>query len=358
MIKLSLTIKCCCCFILGIWVSRVWNNAGVLVVGEDKSIQQTYHQSKMLFRDDIPGLSIIKHEEDGDTVAMCAIQKGAEAYIDEWVNYYFGLGVARVYIYDNSDSFDLERWAKRRARSVNGTSTGGGAPLEVFHIPGKGVQKQAYDMCINQIRSYNSQIEKSKQLKSTTINWAAMYDIDEFLVLRKHQTIGGLVKEHCPLEKGCAGLVVNWLVFSSGEETAFAPLTKRFQYRSRALSDHVKSIVHVNSYISWTWNPHCFKYLNNGTAFDTQGPAPCPYHDDGVDSVAALYHFYTKSRAEFAYRCIRGRASKDVPYCPVFPNSTKSKLVFDDTAWQVLKHNIPGYQFYDQDGASMYGWNS
>ena len=60
-------------------------------------------------RDDVLNIDIMDHRRsDEDGVALCAIQKDAEGVIDEWLNYYFGLGVSRIFIYDNSDYFDLE----------------------------------------------------------------------------------------------------------------------------------------------------------------------------------------------------------------------------------------------------------
>jgi hypothetical protein len=218
-------------------------------------------------------------------------------------------------------------------------------------------QLPAYDLCIQHIRNYNK-----KNLSNTTtqkqIQWAVMYDLDEFLVMKKHKTISALVKDHCPVRKGCGGLLINWYIFFSGNETAYAPIpmTKRFPYREPRLDKRVKSIVHVDSYDTPAGNPHCFKYLNNRISYDTRGIALCPYNRKGrTDSVAALYHLRTKSRGEFLYKCVRGDADVNESRCEEFQDDPPN-LIYDDSAWQVLKENVPSYKWYDQEGAGIYGW--
>jgi hypothetical protein len=300
------------------------------------------------FRDDVTNINIIDHRtENDDLVGACAIQKGAEGYLDEWVNYYFGLGVSRIFIYDNSENFDLEGWSKQN--------------VEVYHLPGTSQQMPAYNLCIQRIREYNKKNLLSNTATTATekpIQWAIMFDVDEFLVMRRQKTIGALVRNYCPVEEGCGGLVVNWYLFYFANETAYRPIpmTKRFPYREQELNQHVKSIVHVDSFDASAThpNPHCFKYLNNRTSYDTKGVASsCPFILEGrTDSVAAIHHIWTKSRAEFLYRCIRGDADMKEPRCIELPKDPPN-LVYDDSAWQVLKENVPAYKWYDEDGVGL-----
>ena len=187
------------------------------------------------------------------------------------------------------------------------------APIEVFHLPGDVKHKEAYTLCISHIRESNKNNTTASK-NNTMIQWAAMYDVDEFLVLKKHKTIGGLVKDHCPVEQGCGGLVLNWYIFQSNGETAYRPIpvTKRFTYRfpltvteskihgQRHTS--IKSIVHVDSYGPYQ-SPHCHMYLYNRSSYDTSGAVNCKVHEkedsEPKDDVAILNHYRTKPRREF-----------------------------------------------------------
>jgi hypothetical protein len=278
--------------------------------------------------------------EDKHGVAICAIQKDGQAYVDEWVNYYFSLGVSNIYIYDNSDGYQLQQWGELRTRLHNNATR----KVLVTHFPGAARQKQAYDQCIATIRQEN-------ESRAVPLQWAALYDLDEFLVLKKHDTIGELLQEHCDVDKGCGGLVVNWYYFGPNGNfaTAYAPLplTKRFQYRSSKADQHVKTIVHVKHFQNA--DIHCSSYRNNLTQFDTNGRAGCPFNQDGPVDVAVIHHIYTKSLTEWNSRCARGRATTNetsVQLCNK-PIPLKGATVFDDSAWQFLKKRIPEYQWYD-----------
>jgi hypothetical protein len=306
-------------------------------------------------RSDVTNIQVVDHRDDDDGsddhgVAVCAIQKGSEGYIDEWVYYYLGLGVSKVIIYDNSDGFDLEGWYHGHHKDT--------VPVEVYHLPGKKKQLEAYRLCINRIRDDNRASDRQD------IRWVAMYDVDEYLVMTRHRTIGALLRDHCPVEKGCGGLLVNWYKFHSANETSYSPvpMPKRFPYRSPRLVRTVKSIVHVDRYLTDAGNPHCFLYDNNVTLnYDTTGPkdpaTSCPHNYCGTATVASLHHFHTKSRAEFNYRCVRGDADLDTARCPQFEDDPPG-LVRDDSAWQILKRNVPAYRWYDDPngGAGMFGY--
>jgi hypothetical protein len=198
-----------------------------------------------------------------------------------------------------------------------------------------------------------------------------MYDVDEFLVMKKHKTVSELVKDHCrPIHEDCGGLVINWRMMYSDDETSYSPtpVTKRVPYRMPDLDQHVKTIVHVDSYYKPT-SPHCFSYVKNRKAYDTTGTgvaAHCPFNlkdtrmtnndddDDDDAPVAELYHFQSKSRAEFLQRCERGRADSKKSFCPKW-HTTPPTLLYDDSAWQILRENVPAYQWYDEEGGSIYG---
>ena len=42
------------------------------------------------------------------SAAICAIQKQGLKYVDEWVDYHMGIGFTTIYLYDNSEDFELK----------------------------------------------------------------------------------------------------------------------------------------------------------------------------------------------------------------------------------------------------------
>ena len=59
--------------------------------------------------------------------------------------------------------------------------------------------------------------------------WMAFFDVDEFLVLKKHDTVNEFLMQH--LRRG--SLAISWYIFGTGFRDVYAPLpvTKRFMYR-------------------------------------------------------------------------------------------------------------------------------
>ena len=92
--------------------------------------------------------------------AICAIQKGAKRYLDEWTDYHLALGFDRIYLYDNSDDFELKEWAQNKDS------------IHVKHYPGLQKQMIAYTECGQWIQYHKMH------------SWIAFMDTDEFVVIR------------------------------------------------------------------------------------------------------------------------------------------------------------------------------
>lgn len=293
-----------------------------------------------------PSRSSSAASNDGST-AMCAIQKGALPYVDEWVDYHLAIGFDKIVIYDNSDDFELKPWFDARNRNSSTPAT-----LEIEHFPGTGQQLAAYDHCAR---------------RGISQSWIAFFDLDEFLVLKQHGHISELM---AALSDDVGALVVNWYMFDYNQEIEYRhlPLTKRFTRRDKSPNQHVKSIVRTSKYESAGPTPHHFRY-NDAHAITTDSSGHHITHDPhfnpgGPTDTVVLHHMSSKSVEEFESRCQRGRAtmskSHDLEsgivrlYCKnrteimlQFNHSNVKNMVFDDTAWQVLKERVPKYVKYD-----------
>lgn len=248
--------------------------------------------------------------EPGATAVICAIAKDEEAYIDEWIAYHLKLGFDAIYVYDNSDTCTLRRlpdaWGDR---------------VRVIHFPGKACQMPAYD---NFIATYKH-----------AHTWAAFLDVDEFVVLRKHPDIKSLLRERCC----CGALCLNWLLFGSSGHAEYAPepVLKRFQRRDARPNPHVKSIVRLRDAVVMT-NAHAPALTMGRWARDTSGRAVAgALHHQGPSDVAAVHHYFTKSRGEFAAKRARGRSDNGAVRDAAEFDHHDLNHVHDSSAWDFAR---------------------
>lgn len=269
----------------------------------------------------------------GRTAAICAVALDEEKYIDEWVDYNLAIGFQGLYIYDNGKNNVLKKWQLQRKDNR----------IKVIHHPSQEApQFSAYNNC-------------ARKAMKDGFYWAAFFDVDEYLVLKKHEYVAGFLKEYCL--NGSVG--VNWKVFGTANHSLYQPIPvlKRFQYYTpnSTINEHIKSIVRLRDF-NRTKHPH-YTILKKGFKNkNTNGQIIKGPYMDPVYDVAALHHYRTKSREEYIQKTVRGRA--DLP-----PNYTETALkikdaiegkldvgtTFDDSAWKVLRERVPKYKIYEKE---------
>lgn len=228
----------------------------------------------------------------------CCCAKNEERYIDEWVQYYiWGLGFDKVVVYDNSTTNSLQYLIDKYAPLV-----------DVIFFPQKQPQLDAYNDCL-------------KKYKDNPTAWIAFFDVDEYLVLKKHRTIQSFLKDY----KGHPAVVINWVFFGNSGHLTYkpTPMTQRFIRRAVAGSTLFKSIVHAASVKSM--HVHTGTYHNNAYGVDTS----FQLHDGTESSVvlhtAYLNHYYYKSLEEFKQKKSRSDvfyADKKMDYTLPCTNET------------------------------------
>ncbi|KAL3761325.1 hypothetical protein ACHAW5_001757 [Stephanodiscus triporus] len=283
-------------------------------------------------------------DHDEGLAVLCCIAVEEGPYISEFVDYHLGLGFGKIVVYDNSNSFELEEWGK----SYNGR-------VETIHFPGPGQQQRAYLNCAKKALSGTFGEKK----------WAAFFDVDEFLVLKRHENVEALLEEH--LSEG--SLSINWIMFPSSGELFCEPLpvTKRFVYPDLEINKHVKSIVRLQDMnMTRKPTPH-FPYLNgNLTQHDTSNVRfTGPFNKNGPTDVAVIHHYHTKSYGEYVMKRYRG-ASSDTTVKLFYAGALNDAImlferainkcnqtdeltgrIFDDSAWTTLKKVSPKYARYE-----------
>ena len=197
--------------------------------------------------------------------------KDEDHYIQEWVNYYLKLGFDNVFIYENN-------W---RCRLEND---------QIIKIPIDGPARQ--------IAAYNHFIQNF----TGHFDWAAFFDVDEFLVLKKHNSIKDFIEDY----KDHDGIGVNWHLFgSNGFESPGGDygVLKRFTKRGKTVNQHIKTILKLRKDIFMAQhNPNIPIVDTNRNIIDG------PFNFNGDDSIAQLNHYFCKSKEEFLAKVKRGKS--------------------------------------------------
>ena len=263
------------------------------------------------------------------TAAICVLAKYEEAYIDEWVDYHRAIGFTNFYIYDNSPNHELEQWASEKGNDVMSK-----------HFPGFGVQSLSFKACLDEF------------ILPRNHTWVAFTDVDEMIILKKHNNILDLLHDHCA--SGSLGL--RWTTYGAGKRDVYQPLpvTRRFLYRKQA-SAFIKSIARVRD-MDHQRNPEPHNiFLKHGTQHFTNGTAfTGSIHPDAPTDVAYISHYFTKSFKEFVAKRMRGegRYGKDGIDAKVTDAMQRKTgiddLIYDEESWETTKHYLPHYRMFDQ----------
>lgn len=281
-----------------------------------------------------------------DNAAICLVVKNETLYLDEWTEFHIALGFTSIFIYDTTpnepDQSLLDWYARRKDLQPY---------VKVAHDERHPAQQFVYTRCLREDASNNT--------------FVAFFDIDEFLVLKKHDNVIDMLNDHCT--DNCGQLSINWNVIGTSGETKYTPIpiTKRNKHSEPEVSPTVKVIVrpeYVNeTQIKWV---HTVDLVKGAEWYDTSHTIRKWDHYGSWDKkyerisnhnkpsdVALLYHYKFKSAEELHYKkCIRGRVNvggktdqcRNKNY-DVGSNADK----FDDLAWQQLTRMLPKYQQFD-----------
>ena len=222
-------------------------------------------------------------------VILC-IAKLESNYIEEFVKYHLGLGFSHIFIYDNEDVPTYRQILNKYSDNL----------ITVIHFPTKYQQMNAYNHFINNI------------LFNSNISHVACIDIDEFIVLKKHNNIKDFINEF--ITGDCEGIGMNWRFFgSSGNKEAKTnePLTKRFTLCQKDGNMHIKTLFKKDNFISF--NTMHDVILSKGFIKSTNGQVIYGPFNHNIDlNYIQLNHYKCKTLEEFKYLSTRGQADRFV----------------------------------------------
>ncbi len=221
-------------------------------------------------------------------VTVCCIAKMENRYIREWVDWYKKLNFDRIIIVDNND-IDGETFVESIPDYIeDGT-------VEI--IDRRGEEKA-------QFASYNYVYQKV-----FNEDWIAFFDVDEFLVLEKHDTI----QEYLSMFDGNTDVVkINWMCYGDCGNVYYEDklVNERFKdplpydYSTGRIPNnyHTKCIIRSNcseKNISYCVNPHVplgNNIVYRNSAGKLTGSSPFEKYDFNY---SYLKHFTTKTIQEF-----------------------------------------------------------
>jgi hypothetical protein len=219
-------------------------------------------------------------------VIVC-IAKKEHDYIEEFVKYHLKLGFKYIYIYDNEDTPTYEIMLHKYRDNI-----------KVVHLPFNNNKPVQYIALDNFINNY---------LSTTNITHVAHIDIDEFIVLKKHENICDFINEY--IVGDCQGICMNWRFFGSSGRTEKTnePNTIRFTMCEKNGNIHIKTLFKKDNFLRFI-NCHCVAFSSGYTKSTNNAIINGPFNHNVDFNVIQLNHYKCKTLPEFKYIRTRQRA--------------------------------------------------
>lgn len=242
--------------------------------------------------------------------AIVACARWETESILEWVTYHKSLGFGHIYLYCNDDD-PTELYEKLCSLIV------GDSPFVTFlHYPLVGLQTAMYK---HFLRAASHEVE-----------WLMFLDIDEFVALKRHSDIFGLIRDY---EQTADAIYLNWVFFGNNGHVTRPPGSVLAQYvrRDRFVNPYTKMLTRVSSLDIdrivedgetgfWhEWKDHLMHstrrvnvlYDNMAGYYEDFPDGARHYLDEGdrqhrILQTAAVYHFAFRSEQDIARRIARG----------------------------------------------------
>ena len=220
-------------------------------------------------------------------VIVC-IAKFESDYIEEFVKYHLHLGFKHIYIYDNENIPIYNNLLHKYNDNIT-----------VIHLPFNNYSIPVQYLALNKF------IETF--LFATDITHVAHIDIDEFIVLKKHNNICDFINDY--IIDDCQGIGMNWRFFGSSKKTEKTdePVTIRFTMCEEKGNMHIKTLFKKDKFLKY--NDCHSVILSDGYIKSTNGTIINGPFNNNIDlDIIQLNHYKCKTLPEFKYIRTRGRA--------------------------------------------------
>jgi hypothetical protein len=223
-------------------------------------------------------------------IALTVIAKMEDQYIKEWIEYNLKLGFDRIFIYEND-------WTCKVRNH------------KITKIPWNGPYQQQ-NAFTHFIQNYSDKYQ-----------WVAFFDVDEYLVLKRHKTIQEFIADF----ENDNGIAINLQTFGANGQINRGEypnsILKQFFKRSWEVSPYVKLIVKLPTK-GHMIDPHQFGITMIDTNRNTVSGA---WNVNGPTDTAVINHYARKCYEDWLIRCKRG-----------FPFSKNRTAKPED--WEAIKY--------------------
>jgi hypothetical protein len=216
-----------------------------------------------------------------------------DPYIAEFLDHYIGLGVDRIYLYDNSPSATMSVLTEHPRVAYK-------------HFPG----------AKKQLPAYTDYIQNSQDGTFESADFVGFMDADEFVILKRHNSIQEFLEDFVDV----SGVGLAWRMFGTNGLVSYdhRPVVERFPIGEVEIDSHFKSFVRPRDIILPVYDPHYFvTQKGTTTASHTKMMKGSLEHTEEKGDVAIIHHYFTKSFGEFMKKCVRGRSDNGQSRSPV-----------------------------------------
>lgn len=229
---------------------------------------------------------------DKNKVAICAIAKNEDLYLDEWVEHYLKLGASHIYIIDNNDN-ETEKLKELKANK------------NITIIPLYGEQK---------LKEIGYQVGAYQYVYNTygsSYDWIGFFDIDEFVDI-DNATIPEFLSN--PIYKDTHIIHLHWRYYGDNGLTNYenkpiqerfknpAPIDVKYANKNRNENEYVKSFVRTR-YSEMQMDVHSPRFFGavcrNSNGFFS---LPTKTLEPIILDNARIKHYGTKTIEEYILR--------------------------------------------------------
>lgn len=225
---------------------------------------------------------------------IVAILRDEEKFLDEWLIYHKLIGINHFFLYDDDPAYPLKEFLAPHSAYVT-------------VIPWENQARTTGEMK-NQLVAYHDALDRYL----TDHEWVAFLDADEFIVLRKHQTIQLFLNDF----KTASSISLNWHVF--GHNGFFDDpkrlVTTSLTRRMASPSIRVKTISRVNAILNIPSPHHC--NLKYGERVDGNQRIYSDELYSEKTEVAHINHYQSRSFKRWMKRVERGDVNFDKENSP------------------------------------------
>jgi hypothetical protein len=204
-------------------------------------------------------------------ISLVCIAKKEDEYIQEWISYHLKLGFDKIFIYKNDWDYEIHN-----------------PKVQTFKVNGPRMQVPVYNQFIKEYKN--------------EYDWVAILDVDEFLVLKKHNNIHEFIKDY----ENYDAIGINWVLFGDNNLTSTSErdVLSRFTKRQNEVNPHIKSIVKLNKVNTMHVHNHTGSWVDTNYKVHNN----TPFNFNGPIDIAQINHYFCKTKDEFINKRERGRA--------------------------------------------------